>query len=229
MSEKAIIDPDDFFPPDITPKKCRGCAHAYYVYGIEFNCDRENKGKRCRFKRKTKEKQEEKPKMKEEEHQNRHIEISVVSVKEPTVTFRISRQTHRAETFTPNGREFKSSCGFFLSSQGAPEFGEYLQTLFVRGWVSSEDDNKITVPLIAFAKIMQAVTEYNETDGKGYDYLNVGDIFYIIDEFGDVEEREYDGNNDGIFRRKVFGNFFRTREEAEAASERVRKALKGDD
>lgn len=56
MSEKAIIDPDDFFPPDITPKKCRGCAHAYYVYGIEFNCDRENNGKRCRFKRKTKEK-----------------------------------------------------------------------------------------------------------------------------------------------------------------------------
>lgn len=52
MSEKAIIDPDDFFPPDITPKKCIGCAHAYYVYGIEFNCDRENNGKRCRFKRK---------------------------------------------------------------------------------------------------------------------------------------------------------------------------------
>lgn len=54
MSEKVIIDPDDFFPPDITPKKCIGCAHAYYVYGIEFNCDRENNGKRCRFKRKTK-------------------------------------------------------------------------------------------------------------------------------------------------------------------------------
>lgn len=176
------------------------------------------------------EKQEEKPKMKEEEeHQNRHIEISVVSIKEPTVTFRISRQTHREEEFTPNGREFKSSCGFFLSSQGAPEFGEYLQTLFVRGWVSSEDDNKITVPLIAFAKIMQAVTEYNETDGKGYDYLNVGDTFYIIDEFGDVEEREYEGDNDGIFRRKVFGNFFRTCEEAEAALEKIKRVLKGDD
>ena len=163
--------------------------------------------------------------------QKRHTELSVVSIKEPTVTFRISQQTHRGEEFTPNGnsREFKGSCGFFLSSQGAPEFGECLQTLFVRGWVSSEDDNKITVPLIAFAKIMQAVTEYNETDGKGYDYLNVGDTFYIIDEFGNVEEREYEGDNDGIFRRKVFGNFFRTWEEAEAASELVRKALKGDD
>ena len=55
MIDKVIVDPDDFFPPDITPKKCRECAHAYYMYGIEFNCDRENNGKRCRFKRKTKE------------------------------------------------------------------------------------------------------------------------------------------------------------------------------
>lgn len=228
MIDKVTIDPDDFFPPDITPKKCRGCAHAYYVYGIEFNCDRENNGKRCRFKRKTKEKQEEKPKMKEEDQQKRHIEISVVSVKKHTVTFRISRQTHREETFTPNGSEFKSSCGIVLSSQGSPEFGAYIKTLFVRGWDSSEDDNKITVSLHHFADIMQAVTEYNEMDGEGFE-LNVGDTFYIIDEFGDVEEREYEGNTDGIFRRKFFGNFFRTREEAEAASERVRKALKGDD
>lgn len=163
-----------------------------------------------------------------EVRQNRHIEISVVSVKEHTVTFRISQQTHREEEFTPNGRKFKSSCGIVLNSQGYPEFGAYIKTLFVRGWDSSEDDNKITVSLHHFADIMQAVTEYNEMDGEGFE-LNVEDTFYIIDEFGDVEEREYDENNDGIFRRKFFGNFFRTREEAEAASERVRKALKGDD
>lgn len=173
------------------------------------------------------EKQEEKSKMKEEEHQNRHIEISVERVEEDTVTFRISRQTHREEAFTPNGREFKSSCDVLLSSQGSPEFEAYIKTLFVRGWDSSEDDNKITVSLHHFADIMQAISEYNGTDGEGYDYLNVGDTFYIIDEFGDVEEREYEGDNDGIFRRKFFGNFFRTREEAEAASERVKKALNG--
>lgn len=173
-----------------------------------------------------KEKQEEKAKMEEKEiRQNRHIEISVVSVEEHTVTFRISQQTHREEEFTQNGREFKSICGIILSSQGSPEFGAYIKTLFVRGWSSSEDDNNITVPLITFAKIMQAVTEYNETDGEGYDYLNVGDTFYIIDEFGDVEEREYEGDTDGIFRRKVFGNFFRTREEAETAVERVQQAI----
>lgn len=59
MLNEVVMDSDNFFPRDNTPKKCRGCAHAYYVYGIEFNCDRENNGKRCRFKkkaRKTKEK-----------------------------------------------------------------------------------------------------------------------------------------------------------------------------
>lgn len=177
-----------------------------------------------------KEKQEEKSKMKEEEHQKRHIEISVERVEEDTVTFRISRQTHREEEFTPNGREFKSSCGFFLSSQGAPEFGEYLQTLFVRGYVSAEDDNKITVPLIAFAKIMQAVTEYNETDGKGYEkpWPQKGDKYYFLDSTGFIRDTNYDDYSLNNARRE-FGNFFRTREEAEAALEKIKRVLKGDD
>ena len=56
MLNEVVMDSDNFFPRDNTPKKCIGCDHAYYVYGIEFNCDRENNGKRCRFQRKTKEK-----------------------------------------------------------------------------------------------------------------------------------------------------------------------------
>lgn len=32
--------------------KCPHCDHAYYVYGCEFNCERENEGKRCSFKKK---------------------------------------------------------------------------------------------------------------------------------------------------------------------------------
>lgn len=56
MLNEVVMESDDFFPRDNTPKKCRGCAHAYYVYGIEFECARENNGKRCRFKRKIKEK-----------------------------------------------------------------------------------------------------------------------------------------------------------------------------
>ena len=56
MLNEVVMDSDNFFPRDNTPKKCIGCDHAYYVYGIEFNCDRENNEKRCRFQRKTKEK-----------------------------------------------------------------------------------------------------------------------------------------------------------------------------
>lgn len=165
-----------------------------------------------------------------EDQQNRHIEISVVSVKEHTVTFRISQQTHREEELTPNGRKFKSSCGIVLNSQGYPEFGAYIKTLFVRGWDSSEDDNKITVSLHHFADIMQAVTEYNETDGNGYEkpWPQDGDRYYFLDSGGFSYEctyvRDYVDEN-----RRKFGNFFRTREEAEAALEKIKRVLKGDD
>ena len=45
-------DEDVFFPGSSVPKRCRECAHAYYVYGVEFECTRANSGKRCRFKKK---------------------------------------------------------------------------------------------------------------------------------------------------------------------------------
>ena len=32
--------------------QCKECDHAYYAYGIELNCERENQGKPCRFKKK---------------------------------------------------------------------------------------------------------------------------------------------------------------------------------
>ena len=159
----------------------------------------------------------------------RHIELAVVKVEGERVTFRIAEQTHREEEFTPNGREFKSSCGFFLSSQSAPEVGECLQTLFVRGWASNADDNKITVPLIAFAKIMQAITEYNETNGAGYKkpWPQEGDKYFYISAAGAICDANYDDVSVDNFLRE-FGNFFRTREEAEAALERVKKVLKGE-
>lgn len=172
------------------------------------------------------EKKEEEDKM---EEKKRHIEISVVSVEEHTVTFRISQQTHRGEYFTPNGKEFKSSSGYIMSSNGCPEFEASIETLFVRGWSSCDDGSKITVALEHFAEIMKAVTEYNETNGEGYSELKPGDTFHIINEFGDVEERECEGDNDEVFRLKIFGNFFLTAEEAEAALDRVKKALKGVD
>ena len=34
--------------------KCPQCEHSYYVYGCEFNCALENKGKKCKYTPKTK-------------------------------------------------------------------------------------------------------------------------------------------------------------------------------
>ena len=40
---------------DFTPN-CRKCDHAYFVYGVELNCELLNKNKKCRFKEKIDEK-----------------------------------------------------------------------------------------------------------------------------------------------------------------------------
>ena len=119
----------------------------------------------------------------------RHIELAVVKVDEDQVTFRIAEQTHREHDFTAaNGRKFKSSCGVMLNSLSSPEYNCGCTTLYVRGYANCLDDKEITVSLFNFARIMEAVTEYNETDG----------------------------------------NCFKTFEEANAALERVKKALKGE-
>ena len=91
------------------------------------------------------------------------------------------------------------------------------------------DDQEITVSLFNFARIMEAVTEYNYTDGLGYEKMwpQKGDKYFYIDGTGRTNEDEYvNGYVDEA--RREFGNFFRTREEAEAALERVKKALKGE-
>ena len=162
------------------------------------------------------------------ENQKRHLELAVVKVEGDQVTFRIAEQTHRGDEFCENGEIFKSSCGYTLVSEAYMEFGPISQTMFVRGCDSGEDANKITVPLHHFAKIMQAVNEYNETDGKGYEkpWPQEGDKYFYISSAGAICDTNYDDVSvDNCLRE--FGNFFRTREEAEAALERVKKALKG--
>lgn len=159
----------------------------------------------------------------------RHLELAVVKVERDLVTFRIAEQTHREEEFTPNGREFKSSCWYFLVSQECPEYKEGKDLLYVRGCNDYKDDNQVTVPLLQFAKIMEAVTEYNETNGAGYKkpWPQEGDRYFYISSAGAICDSNYDDVSvDNCLRE--FGNFFRTREEAEAAIERVKKALKGE-
>lgn len=162
--------------------------------------------------------------------EKRHSELAVVKVDGDLVTFRIAEQTHRGENFTPNGREFKSSCGYFLVSHECPEYKEGKDLLYVRGCNDYKDDNQVTVPLLQFAKIMQAISEYNETNGKGYEkpWPQDGDTYLWVGSTGFIHESDYDDDAQRDSDRREFGNFFRTREEAESARERVRKALKGE-
>lgn len=164
-------------------------------------------------------------------HMKRHLELAVVKVKGDQVTFRIAEQTHRGKDFAQNGEKFKSSCGYFLIVDTDPGFrDDYTgKILFVRGYDSAEDDNKITVSLQNFAGIMQAVTEYNQTNGVGYKkpWPQEGDKYFYISAAGAICDANYDDVSVDNYLRE-FGNFFRTREEAEAALERVKKELKGE-
>ena len=159
----------------------------------------------------------------------RHIELAVVKVEGDQVTFRIAEQTHREHNFTENGRKFKSSCGVMLNSLSSPEYNCGCTTLYVRGYSNCLDDKEITVSLFNFALIMEAVTEYNDTEGQVYEkqWPQKWDKYLWVGSMGLTHESYFDDTPLDNCRRE-FGNFFRTREEAEAALERVKKALKGE-
>lgn len=162
------------------------------------------------------------------ENQKRHIELAVVKIDGDQVTFRIAEQTHRCGDFTLKGPMFKSRSGYRLESESCPGAPVRVSWLFVRGWLSRKDDAEVTANLETFARIMEAITEYNETNGKGYEtpWPQDGDKYYFIDSDSAILEWNYTHDCSDKMRRS-FGNFFRTREEAEAALERVKKALKG--
>ena len=116
-----------------------------------------------------------------------------------------------------------------LNSLSSPEYNCGCTTLYVRGYATCMDDQEITVSLFNFARIMEAVTEYNDTEWQVYEkpWPQYMDEYFCIKSTGYVTSTDYDNNQKDNDRRE-FGNFFRTREEAEAALERVKKALKGE-
>lgn len=159
----------------------------------------------------------------------RHIELAVIKVDGDLVTFRIAEQTHRCGDFTPKGQKFKSRSGYRLESESCPGAPVRVSCLFVRGWLSRRDDAEVTAPLEAFARIMEAITEYNDTNGDGYEtpWPQDEDKYYFIDSDSTIFECNYTHDCTDEMRSS-FGNFFRTREEAEATRELVKKALKGE-
>lgn len=157
----------------------------------------------------------------------RHIELAVIKADEDQVIFRIAEQTHRCDDFAPKGCVFKSRSGYFLISKSCPDEDAGIDRLFVRGWLRLKDETKATANVETFARIMEAVTEYNETDGMGYEKLwpKNGDNYFFINSDSTISAIHYTHDCTDEMRRS-FGNFFRTIEEAEAARERVKKALK---
>lgn len=159
----------------------------------------------------------------------RHIELAVVKVEDDNVTFRIVEQTHRCGEFSQqaNTDEFKAANGFQLKSCADPEWTGKTSTLHCRGFERNDDNFEIVCSAIEFVRISEAVAEYNSTDGRGYKkpWPQAGDKYFCIVTLGRIERFTFYGNEFGR-KMQAFGNFFRTKEEAEALLERVKQALK---
>lgn len=159
----------------------------------------------------------------------RHIELGVVKVEGDEVTFRIVEQTHRRGEFSQqaNTDEFKACNGIGLLSRSVPQWWSSASELYCRGENKEQDMCEITCTAGEFSRICEAISEYNSTDGKGCEprWPHTGDKYFCIAAEGRVDRLTFDGGN---FDRMIqdFGNFFRTKEEAKAALERVKQALK---
>lgn len=158
----------------------------------------------------------------------RHIELGVVRDEGNWVMFKIVEQTHRGNEFCQQTAPdtFKASNGIELASVSSPAWGG-ANRLYCCGFLSNKDSIEIVCTTSEFARISEAVNEYNITDGKGYEkpWPQTGDRYFFIS--GDITP----GNL--IFTDCAFDhncqtccNIFRTYEEAVAAADKVRMLLK---
>lgn len=160
----------------------------------------------------------------------RHIEIAVDAVEGENVRFHIAEQTHRGPRFCERGPEFRAKNGVLLCSGGFPQVDVKANALFVWGPRVEDGDVAVFAGVGLFARIMEAVTEYNETNGAGYKtpWPQRGDTYYFVNSNGSIDSFTFVGDkvDKGL---QSFGNFFCTREEAEAAAKRVKKVLQAVD
>lgn len=160
----------------------------------------------------------------------RHLELAVVAIENDIVTFKVADQFYFGGEFSQQEikSEFKAKSGLIIRLEGKLEWDEHSDILILRRFWNLGNVNETTKCNVHnFADIMEAINEYNETNGEGYEkpWPQYGDKYFCIQSTGYVTSTDYDNHpidND----RREFGNFFRTREEAEAALDRVRKALK---
>ncbi len=167
-------------------------------------------------------------------YMKRHLELAVVAIKNDIVTFKVADQFYDENEFCEqhNKSEFKAKNGVAICLSEKLKWDRNNKILSLRRLhdiVKVEETIKCYVH--HFAYIMEAVNEYNETDGKGYEkkFPEEGDNFYFITSKMTVSLGEFGSSMDGYeFKMRDAGNCFLTREEAEAALERVKKALRGE-
>lgn len=167
--------------------------------------------------------------LKEVKENPRHIELGVVKVEGDNVTFRIVEQTHRGKNFSQQicKNIFKASNGIELGSIGGPAWKDDKSRLFCRGNICDNDNSEITCTVTEFAKISEAITEYNAADGKGYEkpWPITCDSYYYVNENCTVGCNTFNACDYDCELQKI-GNCFRTSEEAVAAAEKVKALFK---
>lgn len=163
------------------------------------------------------------------EEPSRHIELGVVKVEGDKVTFRIVEQTHRGKNFSQQTATdtFKASNGIKLGTRNIPEWPSDSSQLFCRGFFSDKDNIEIVCTTSEFARISEAINEYNTTNGKGYEkpWPQKGDKYFYVTAGGDVSHCTFNGYNFDLDTQS-FGNFFRTEQEALAARNKIEILLK---
>lgn len=167
-------------------------------------------------------------------YMKRHLELAVVAVENDTVKFKVEDQFYGGDEFSQqeNKSEFKSKYGIVINLSDKLAWDGYNEVLTIRrSWQISSVYETAQCNVHNFADIMEAINEYNETDGKGYEkqWPQNNDRYYCISEGGLIYHTNFHDDYAFDNNRLSFGNCFRTREEAESALERVKKALKGID
>ena len=161
--------------------------------------------------------------------EKRCIELAVVKVEDNKVIFKITKQTHKDNEFCQqiNSNEFFASNGYKLVSYAMPAFNLYSHELFCQGEFTEHNNNEIDCNLEDFAKICEATTEYNITDGKGYEkhWPKLNDKYYIVSNCGEVLQYNFDGCNIDLELKNI-GNFYRTFEKASKVAEKVKLLFK---
>ena len=162
----------------------------------------------------------------------RHLELAVVAVEDVVITFKVVDQFYGGDEFSKqaNKHEFTAKNGITIRLDEKFEWDGFNRILSLRRiWNTDNADETANCYVHQILDILQAITEYNETDGKGDEkpWPQRGDKYFCIDTTGCTNEYTYDKDYVDKAHRE-FGNFFRTIEEAEAARERVKKALKGE-